>query len=129
MTLLLDTHALLWALAEPARLSRRALLALQNPANELRVSAVSLFEIATKVRLGKLPDTGALLRQVDLTLARLNATLTVLSGAQAILAGNLNVSHRDPFDRLLAAQALDLDVPLVTCDPAFGLFPKLTVLW
>jgi len=127
--LLLDTHALLWALAAPDKLSAKARRALQAADNELLVSSVSLFEIATKVRLGKLPAPGELLTRWEWSLARLSARLLPLSGGAALRAGEWSVPHRDPFDRLLAAQAVEASVPLVTCDPAFADFAGLSVCW
>lgn len=129
MSLLLDTHALLWALAEPERLSGRATRALQDARNELWTSSVSLFEIATKVRLGKLPNPGPLMKQWEWTLSRLGSKLLPLQGTHAVRAGALEVAHKDPFDRLLAAQALQEDLQLVSCDPAFAAFADLRLLW
>ena len=129
MNLLLDTHALLWALATPEKLSTPARQALEDAGNALWVSSVSFFEIATKVRGGKLPPPGPLLAHWDLTLSRLNASVLQLSVSQAILAGSLDLAHRDPFDRLLGAQAIDQGLHLVTCDAAFEGFPDLDLLW
>ncbi|MFN8612899.1 MAG: type II toxin-antitoxin system VapC family toxin [Vulcanimicrobiota bacterium] len=129
MKLLLDTHALLWALSTPERLSTATRLALEESSNELWISSVSFFEIATKVRNGKLPNPGPLLTNWDLTIARLNAGVLEVSVAQAILAGSLDLVHRDPFDRLLGAQAIERNLHLVTCDQAFSDFPQLKVLW
>jgi len=127
--LLLDTHALLWALSTPEKLSQSARLALEESAHEVWVSSVSFFEIATKVRSGKLLNPGTLLTNWDLTLSRLSAKALPLTVPQAILAGALDLAHRDPFDRLLGAQAIDLDLQLVSCNTAFAEFPNLTVLW
>lgn len=129
MRLLLDTHALLWVLAEPEKLSDRAVRALQEGQNELWTSSVSLFEIATKVRLGKLPAPGPLLKQWEWTLSRLGSKLLPLTGAHAVRAGALEILHKDPFDRLLAAQALEEGLQLVTCDTAFAQFSDLHILW
>lgn len=129
MRLLLDTHALLWVLAEPEKLSVRAERALQEGQNELWTSSVSLFEIATKVRLGKLPAPGPLLKQWEWTLSRLGSKLLPLTGAHAVRAGALEIFHKDPFDRLLAAQALEEGLQLVTCDTAFAKFSDLKILW
>lgn len=129
VSLLLDTHALLWAVAESHKLSETARHALELPANALLVSSVSLFEVATKVRLGKLPTPGDLLTRWEWSLARLSARLLPLTGSAAILAGEWTVPHRDPFDRLLAAQAQETGAALVTCDPAFGQFPALRLVW
>lgn len=129
MRLLLDTHALLWVLAEPEKLSDRAVRALQEGQNELWTSSVSLFEIATKVRLGKLPAPGPLLKQWEWTLSRLGSKLLPLTGAHAVRAGTLEIFHKDPFDRLLAAQALEEGLYFVTCDTAFAQFSDLQILW
>lgn len=129
LKLLLDTHALLWALSAPEKLSSAARRALEESSNALWISSVSFFEIATKVRNGKLPPPGPLLTHWDLTVSRLSAHVLELSVSQAILAGSLEVIHRDPFDRLLAAQAMDQGCQLVTCDAAFVGFPELSLLW
>ena len=129
MKLLLDTHALLWALAEPEKLSGPATRALQDAQNEVWTSAVSIFEVATKVRLGKLPVPGPLLKQWEWTLSRLGSKLLPLSGAHAVRAGALEIAHKDPFDRLLAAQALEENLHLVSCDAVFRHFADLLVLW
>lgn len=129
MKLLLDTHAFLWALAEPARLSRTARDLLTDGSNVLYVSAVSLFEMSTKHRLGRLPDAGVVLQDLDWTMARLSARHLPLEAGDAVLAGSLPTPHRDPFDRLLAAQAQIRGIPLVTADGVFGTFPGIQVLW
>ncbi len=129
MKLLLDTHVLLWALGEPARLSPAARDMLTDASNELYVSAVSLFEVSTKHRLGKLPTAGALLDALDWNMARLSARYLSLDPADAVLAGALPSSHRDPFDRLLAAQSQGQGMALVTSDPAFESFQGVTVIW
>jgi PIN domain nuclease of toxin-antitoxin system len=106
LSLLLDTHVLLWMLTEPQKLSRKARQAVEAPGRQLVVSTASLLEIATKVRLGKLAHPGPLLDRVDSTLAKLQADLLALTAGAAILAGQFEVEHRDPFDRLLAAEAI-----------------------
>lgn len=129
MKLLLDTHVFLWAVAEPSRLSALARDLLTDASNELYVSVVSLFEISTKHRLGKLPGAQVILDDLDWTMARLSARYLPLEATDAVLAGTLALPHRDPFDRLLAAQAQGQGLPLVTSDAAFGSFPDLRVLW
>lgn len=129
MKLLLDTHVLLWALGEPVKLSRKARAVLSDGSNELFVSAVSLFEISTKHRLGKLPSANAVLDDLDWNMARLSAKYLSLDAPDAILAGSLSSAHRDPFDRLLAAQSQGQGLTLVSSDPAFGTFEDLSVLW
>lgn len=128
VTLLLDTHVLLWALMEPGRLSRKARQTIQASENTLLVSSASAWEIALKHRLGRLPEAEAVVRGYRKHLATLRAGELPITSDHAILAGALHIAHRDPFDRMLAAQALVEGVPLVTSDPAFkGL--GVTTLW
>lgn len=129
LTVLLDTHVLLWMLAEPEKLSAECRIAVEKPDTRLLVSTVSLFEVSTKVRIGKLSSAGPLLSETEWTLSRLNVELLPLSAAAAVLAGQLDVPHRDPFDRLLAAQAVTSNVALASNDAAFRLFEGVRVLW
>lgn len=126
---LLDTHTLLWALSEPEKLSCPVLSVLKDPANLPYVSTVSLFEIATKVRIGKLSCPVSLLENWEFTLSRLGASLLPLLGPDAVRAGRWKVKHRDPFDRLLAAQACENNLCLLSRDQAFSVFEELHVMW
>jgi PIN domain nuclease of toxin-antitoxin system len=128
MRLLLDTHVLLWAVLEPQKLSSRQREALENSDNELLVSAASAWEIATKWRLGKLSQAAAVVHNYPQVLNGLAATELPISGAVARQAGLLEVEHCDPFDRLLAAQAMADELLLASCDPAFNAFPGLARL-
>ncbi len=128
MEVLLDTHAYLWALTEPKKLSRRARTILENPSTHLRVSSATAWEIATKWRLGNLPRGEALVLSYDEHLARLGADDLPVSARHALLAGRFPQEHRDPFDRMLAAQANLEKLPLLTRDEAFRAFP-VEVLW
>jgi PIN domain nuclease of toxin-antitoxin system len=123
VTVLLDTHALLWALLSPRELSGKARRLLSDRSNTLLVSPASAWEIATKSRIGKLNDARDVVANYDAHLRTLGAIDTPITTAQALLAGGFNVDHRDPFDRMIAAQATLLGVPVVTRDPAFALFP------
>ncbi|MDE9367161.1 type II toxin-antitoxin system VapC family toxin [Luteipulveratus sp. YIM 133132] len=121
MRLLLDTHALLWWFLDDVQLpgSSRALI---ESAAEVHVSAASAWEIATKRRIGKLDVEQAVERFDDLV-ERNGFDHLPISHRHALRAGGYDVAHRDPFDRMLAAQA-ELDgLALVTKDPAFGRFP------
>ena len=129
MRLLLDTHTLIWALRSPERLSRTATLSISDRGNKLLVSAASAFEIATKGRLGKMGEGEVILQDYSSRLSRLGAESLPITDADAILAGSMNWAHRDPFDRLLAAQALRDDAHFVTADTAFDDLPSLRVLW
>ena len=122
MRLLLDTHIFLWAVLEPERLRPRLRSLLEDSDNALLVSAVSAFEIATKHRLGKLPGAAVLLDQYALTLRELSASELPITTAHALKAGSWNTSHRDPFDRLLAAQASVEQLPLVSVDALMAEF-------
>jgi len=120
MKLLLDTHALLWWWGEARRLSPRLLALLRDPANEVYVSAASAWEIATKYRIGKLPTGGAIIAQWTERMAIDRFTELPISAAHALRAGNLPGEHRDPFDRMLAAQSLIDGLPLASIDSALS---------
>lgn len=119
MRYLLDTHVLLWLLAEPDKVPEPVLEALADPGAELWVSAVSALEISTKTRLGKLADVG-LLEAWEPRLADIGARPMDITTAHCLLAGSMSWNHRDPFDRLLAAQGIIRDAVLVTVDKVFG---------
>ena len=124
----MDTHALIWAIGDPARLSTIAHQLIVEESNELLVSASSAWEIATKHRIGKLSGADRLLNNWDDALRRLRAEAVPIEHAHALRAGQYEIAHRDPFDRLLAAQA-ELDaIPLLTTDTAFAAFP-ITTIW
>ena len=122
MRLLLDTHALLWWLEGDRRLSRRARTAIGDEGNLIMVSAASASEITTKARLGKLP--GALEVAADVAgcvtgQGFLALDITILHAQRA---GRMPGEHRDPFDRMLIAQAQIEDLPVVTDDAVFDAF-------
>lgn len=126
--LLLDTHALLWWLAQPDRLSPAAHGAIADPDNRVHVSAASGWEIATKVRLGKLPAASELLNDLPQLLAAQGFELLPITLVHGLHAGGYPMAHRDPFDRLLAAQAELAGLTLVSLDPALKAFPC-CLLW
>lgn len=119
MRFLLDTHTLLWAFnAEPA-LSSRARRLIQDGSNQILVSAASAWEIATKVRLGKLPTGEELVSDLEHYLAQLGCDALPISLDHALRAGRLPGGHRDPFDRMLIAQAQAENVPVISNDRVF----------
>lgn len=122
MRVLLDTHTLLWATLSPSFLSRKASTIIADEANVILVSAASAWEIATKVRLGKLPGAEALEREFQEVMDRAGYTLLAIDGASALRAGRLIAEHRDPFDRMLAAQALASDLPILSTDSRLDTF-------
>ncbi|MFN7870827.1 MAG: type II toxin-antitoxin system VapC family toxin [Cyanobacteriota bacterium] len=127
MKLLLDTHVLLWALLEPEKLSPKLRIALEDSDNILVVSAATAWEIATKWRLGKLRHAQAVVENYAMALHRLAAVELPISGAVARQAGLWEVPHRDPFDRLLAAQAKADNLVLASTDSAFAQFEGVVV--
>lgn len=128
MTYLLDTHAVIWLAGYGPRPSSEVAAAVASTDNELVVSAVSAFEIATKVRLGKLEEARSLKDSWRTTLNALGAHTRELTDRTALLAGDLDWPHKDPFDRLLAAQAITEGLTFVTADRAFDSAPGLSLL-
>jgi len=126
---LLDTHALLWALTAPDRLGREARRIVGDRSTQLVASAASAWEIATKQRLGKLPQADALVGAYARHLDRLGVTRLPVAEEHALLAGRLDWSHRDPFDRVLAAQAMVESATLLSDDAAFSGLPGLALAW
>jgi PIN domain nuclease of toxin-antitoxin system len=112
--LLLDTHALLWWLAGDARLPAAARDAVADEGNAVFVSAASAWEVATKHRLGKLPGAGPLAVDFAREVRRQGFAELPITLAHAQVAGALPGDHRDPFDRLLVAQAREEKMALVT---------------
>ena len=119
MRLLLDTHAFLWWLSGSRRLSGAARRALEDDGNRVMVSAASAWEIATKHRLGKLPGSDVLARDVAGAIASQGFEELAITVHDAERAGRLTGPHRDPFDRMLIAQALAHDLVVVSVDAVF----------
>lgn len=114
LRLLLDTHALIWWLAGDEALSLRAREAIADEANSVAVSAASAMEVATKHRIGKLPHAALLAQDFEAIIAGQGFDELPISVHHARLAGEMNIAHKDPFDRLLIAQALAEDLTLVS---------------
>lgn len=128
MRYLLDTHALLWWLFDEPKLSAAAREILADPKNEILVSSASAWEISTKYRLGKLPSARILVDDIGGWVRRAGFTEAPVTIAHGQRAGSWPQAHRDPFDRMLAAQSALDSVPLITCDPALRLF-GVSLLW
>lgn len=128
MRLLLDTHALIWWLAGDEKLGRRAREAISDEANLVAVSAASAMEVATKFRIGKLPDAALLAQDFEAIIASQGFTELGISVRHARLAGEMGIDHKDPFDRLLIAQALSEDLALVSNEARFDDF-AVTRVW
>jgi PIN domain nuclease of toxin-antitoxin system len=128
MKYLLDTHTFLWWLFDDPRLIDDVRRKIGDPGNEVFVSSASVWEIATKFRLGKLPEAAEVAGDVPAWIEKAQFTPLSITVAHAQLAGSWKLHHRDPFDRMLAAQAKILEMPLITSDKAFDLF-GIEILW
>ncbi len=122
MQLLIDTHAFLWWLAGNERLSRAARDAIGNPDNTVLVRAASAGEITTKHRLGKLPGADEVAGNVMATVENHGFQPLAITVSHAERAGRLPGPHKDPFDRMLIAQALAHDLTLVSIESLFDGF-------
>lgn len=127
--LLLDTHVLVWAVNAPHRIPKRTLAQLADLDVEILVSAASAFEISTKARLGRMPAGAEIARNYASTLARIGALRLDLTSEDALTAGSLGWDHKDPFDRLLVAQAVRESLTLVTKDRAITAFGAVETIW
>ena len=119
MRLLLDTHAFLCWLSGHRRLSGAARRAIEDDSNDVAVSAASAWEVATKHRLGKLPGRGAIAGDVAGGIASQGFEELAITVQDAERAGRLPGPHRDPFDRMLIAQAMASDLVVVSVDEVF----------
>jgi PIN domain nuclease of toxin-antitoxin system len=118
MRILLDTHALLWSLGQPDTLTSEARLAIEDGRNEVLVSAVSAWEVAIKRAIGKLDVIGDLAAEIAAA-AFVGLPITI---AHALATGALPPHHRDPFDRMLIAQAQIEGLTIATRDPRFAAY-------
>jgi PIN domain nuclease of toxin-antitoxin system len=121
MKYLLDSHTLIWILEAPAKLSKPCRQIVEDPRAELLVSIATPWELAIKTNSGKL-DAREILKQFDLSIFSAGYQLLETKLSHVIRAGMLPLHHRDPFDRLMAAQALELRIPIVSRDRKFDLY-------
>ena len=122
MKYLLDTHVILWAAYEDERLSPRARKMIGLPENQIIVSAASAWEIATKYRIGKLPDARDLAENFISAVTDAGYLLLPISVEHGLRAGRLPGEHRDPFDRMLCAQAIHEQFILLSADAQLDSF-------
>ncbi len=122
MRLLLDTHALLWWLAGDESLSAAARTVIEDEANTIYVSAASAWEITTKHRLGKLPGVQAIAHDLEAAIAGQGFAELPISLRHGQAAGALPGPHRDPFDRMLIAQAMLEDLVLISNEQPFDVY-------
>ena len=123
MRLLLDTHTFLWFIANKAELSQTAKTLPEDGNNDLFISYASIWEMAIKVSLGKLAVPQPFEQFISGQLAVNDITLLQFSLAQISTVVSLPFHHRDPFDRLLAAQAIIEGLPLISRDAIFDVYP------
>ena len=119
MKLLLDTHAFFWAVADSAKLSKGASEAIRSTDNELFLSSAVAWELTTKYRIGKFPQAKSIIEDFESLAEDLVARHLPITSEHVIRAGIMLVRHRDPFDRVLAAQAQIEGLHLITRDPVF----------
>lgn len=128
MRALLDTHALYWWVTDHPQLSLVARRIIADPANEVLISAAVTWELATKTRLGKWPGAASLAGDFEAIVAAQGFVALPITLAHARHAGLLVTPHRDPFDRMLAAQATLEGAVLLSAAPAFAAF-DVTIAW
>lgn len=128
MALLLDTHTAIWWWLDSPRLSSSARTAIMEEGGSVFVSAATAIEIAIKFRIGKLPEFGDPATRFSAMMAADRFEGLAITPRHGVVAGLLPGEHRDPFDRILAAQALEERLTLITRDPELAAF-GCKVLW
>ena len=121
--MLLDTHIFLWWLFDDPQLPSGVRNHIRDVNQTIYVSAASAWEITTKYRLGKLPEASGVAADVPQWILKAGFTALNITPDHAQLAGAWDVPHRDPFDRMLAAQSRLENIPLASIDRAMKLFP------
>jgi len=119
MSYLIDTHILLWWLFDDPKLGTNCREIIRNRDNRIIVSSASAWEIATKYRVGKLPEAKQLVEEYSQILYQAKFIELAITTVHALRAGSLPIAHRDPFDRMIMAQAELENLPVITYDAAF----------
>ena len=128
MKILLDTQVWLWLCKSPEKVSKRARRQLQDERNELLLSAASVWEIAIKYSLGKLPLPSSPGEYIPEGLTMTDTHPVAVQFSHAVRVARLPFHHRDPFDRLLVAQALHEPLRLLTADAVLARYSDVVVL-
>lgn len=128
MRVLFDTHALVWFLRGDSRFPTRLRQMLEDPETEFVISAVCIWEMANKARRRKWPEAEELILKLGTVLATSTYVALPITIEHARTAGFLVGEHRDPFDRMLAAQSQVEGMPLISADPIFSIF-GVAVMW
>lgn len=129
MRILLDTHTFYWMVDHPENLGKEVRGLIENPANELFLSAATIWEISTKHRIGKFPAGDILLANLNKLTQRLKLQTLDIFIEHASISGSLDWAHRDPFDRMLAAQCIAENLVLASKDSAFGSLDAIKMVW
>jgi PIN domain nuclease of toxin-antitoxin system len=132
MNYLLDTHSFIWSITDTNKLSHTAIREITNTDNQIFVSAISFWEIALKSALGKLTINGLAIKDLPNYAEQMGFSLLSLSPAiSASYAELVATYHKDPFDRMLIWQAINLDYPLITCDTTINKYKSegLAICW
>ena len=119
MSYLIDTHILLWWVFDEPKLDKNCRDIIRDPDNTIIVSSVSAWEIATKYRIGKLPEAKQIVEQYSDILRQAKFIEMAIATNHALRAGSLPIAHRDPFDRMIMAQAEIENLPVISYDAAF----------
>ncbi len=122
MAILIDTHALLWFLADNPRLPVHIIKRIENDAKTVYVSIASLWEIAIKVSVGKLNLGEPLEKVINVRLPEINVQILDISTTHIAYVSSLPLHHRDPFDRIIIAQSQIENISLVSVDRKFDLY-------
>ncbi|OYD98579.1 PIN domain nuclease [Nostoc sp. 'Peltigera membranacea cyanobiont' 213] len=128
MKLLLDTQCWLWWFAQPERLNEEAIAHIADENNELWLSVASIWEIGIKVAIGKLPLPDPLDNYISSRMAQLGMRSLEITASHALQAAALPLHHRDPFDRMLIAQAQIEEMTLVSSDSMFKKY-DISLIW
>jgi PIN domain nuclease of toxin-antitoxin system len=128
LKVLFDTHAFLWAITEDPRLSTLAKKTFIYGDNEILLSVASVWEIVVKAKAGKLPFPHPASSHIRAQLRKTSTVVLPMLLPHVLQVENLPLHHRDPFDRIILAQAIEEKLPIVSGDPKFRLYP-VKVLW
>lgn len=123
MKVLVDTQAIIWFSSNDALLSKAARETIENPNNECYVSIASYWEMSIKINLGKLDIHGLSLEEFIAEVAAANFKVLYLQESYILQNEKLSLHHQDPFDRIIISQAIIENMPIITSDEMFNLYP------
>lgn len=129
MRILLDTHTFYWMVDHPENLGKNARELIEDSTNELFLSAATIWEISTKHRIGKFPAGDILLANLSKLIEKLKLQTLDMTIEHASISGSLDWLHRDPFDRMLAAQCIAENLALASKDSAFADLDTIKIIW